>query len=78
MAKPKKQSEMVEVDNLRCPMTGVTIDQGEVPEERVRHYKGYKIGFCCPECPGEWDGLDEDEKDDRLEEVMETEEEEEE
>jgi hypothetical protein len=33
-------------------------------------YKGMKVGFCCPNCPPEWDKLTDAEKEAKLKEAM--------
>ena len=45
--------------NEMCPISGrpITVDAPTAT------YKGRKIGFCCGNCPGAWDGMSQDDKD---------------
>jgi soluble cytochrome b562 len=56
--------------NDRCPITGKAIDIMNRPKDCTRMYKGMKVGFCCPNCPPEWDKLTDAEKDAKLKAVM--------
>jgi hypothetical protein len=44
-------------NDLRCPIMGSPIQPDKVDEHLIRNYKGRRIAFCCPECPGQWDKL---------------------
>jgi YHS domain-containing protein len=52
--------------NMKCPISGMTIDPMNTPEKLTRMYKGKKIGFCSPACPAAWDKLSDMEKDAKL------------
>ena len=52
--------------NLRCPITGSKIMPEKVTPSLSRQFKGWKIAFCCPGCPGPWDRLSDAEKAHRL------------
>lgn len=56
--------------NERCPISGKTIDMMNRPKDCTRMYKGMKVGFCCPNCPPEWDKLNDAEKEAKLKEAM--------
>lgn len=56
--------------NCRCPITGKAIDGSHVPANQTRLYRGQIVGFCCPSCPHEWDLLDDDDREEKLEEVL--------
>lgn len=56
--------------NERCPITGKTIDTMNRPKDCTRMYKGMKVGFCCPNCPPEWDKLTDAEKEAKLKASM--------
>jgi hypothetical protein len=55
--------------NDQCPISGKKINRMNTPESLTRMHKGQKVGFCCPECPPQWDKLTEAEKDAKLQEV---------
>lgn len=65
--------DVSEIINTRCPITGNDIDPGELTSNCVRTHEGQLIGFCCPDCVLEWDELSQDEKNDRLSDIMEEE-----
>ena len=54
------------VINATCPIMGNPVNQANTPPELVRQYKGKRIGFCCAGCPGKWDQLPDDKKDELL------------
>jgi hypothetical protein len=56
--------------NAKCPISGKTIDMMNRPKDCTRIYKGMKVGFCCTNCPLEWDKLTDAEKDAKLKEAM--------
>lgn len=56
--------------NERCPISGKTIDMTNRPKDCTRIYKGMKVGFCCPNCPPEWDKLTDTEKEAKLKASM--------
>jgi hypothetical protein len=56
--------------NNRCPITLTPIDPNNVPDSKVRYYKGMKVGFCCGGHPEIWDKLSDAEKDAKLAAVM--------
>ena len=51
--------------NQNCPMTGDPVD----PNVDTVDYKGEAVGFCCDECPSEWNKLSDSEKQTKLDEV---------
>jgi hypothetical protein len=56
--------------NNKCPISGKEIDMMNRPKDCTRIYKGMKVGFCCTNCPLEWDKLTDTEKDAKLKAVM--------
>ncbi|MHC4295535.1 MAG: hypothetical protein ACYSTL_08105 [Planctomycetota bacterium] len=58
------------VVNRYCPITEKKFDPITVPDERIRAFKGQKVGFCCTECPPAWDKLTDEEKSDKLNAAM--------
>jgi uncharacterized protein (DUF305 family) len=56
--------------NERCPISGNTIDMMNTPKDCTRMYKGMKVGFCCPNCPPEWDKLTDAKKEAKLKASM--------
>ena len=66
-ARTKAQAKVV---NVRCPISGKKINRAKVPDSLIREYKGQKVGFCCPNCPPEWDKLTDAEKDAKLKAAM--------
>ena len=56
--------------NARCPISGKDIDMMNRPKDCTRVYKGTKVGFCCPNCPLEWDKLTDAEKEAKLKASM--------
>lgn len=52
--------------NVRCPIQGGQINPEKVPASLTREYKGQKVAFCCPGCPGVWDKLSDEQKDAKL------------
>ncbi len=56
--------------NTKCPISGKAIEMMDRPKDCTRMYKGMKVGFCCPNCPPEWDKLTDAEKDAKLKEAM--------
>jgi len=66
----KENIEKMPCANSKCPISGKPIDRMNRPQDCTRMYKGMKIGFCCPNCPPEWDKLTDAEKDAKLKNVM--------
>jgi hypothetical protein len=66
----KENIEKMPCANMKCPISGKPIDKMDRPQDCTRMYKGMKIGFCCPNCPPEWDKLTDAEKDAKLKECM--------
>ncbi|MGC9455837.1 MAG: hypothetical protein ACP5HU_13400 [Phycisphaerae bacterium] len=62
--------EEAAVVNDRCPIMGTPIDPQDVPEELTREYQGRKIGFCCGGCPRAWDRLSDEQKQDKLDNLL--------
>jgi hypothetical protein len=58
-------SKTVAVVNSKCPIMGSALDKN-VPEDLTRTFKGQKVGFCCDDCPPQWDKLFDAEKDAKL------------
>lgn len=56
--------------NVKCPMMGTKIDPTNVPASLIREFKGKKVAFCCPECPGAWDELSDEEKKSKLKSAL--------
>ena len=42
----------LEILNTHCPIMG-----GEIDGETFVHWKGNRLGFCCPPCIGMWEKL---------------------
>ena len=57
---------MVAFVNARCPIMGSPIDPANVPPSLTRTFKGQRVAFCCPVCPGQWDSLTDAEKEAKL------------
>ena len=55
--------------NVRCPITGGSIDPAKATEATIRDYKGQKVAFCCPMCPPKWDKMTDAQKDAALAKV---------
>jgi pectinesterase len=58
------------VVNNVCPIMGTKIDPAKVPDSLIRDYKGQKVGFCCSDCPKDWDSLSDAQKDAKLQAVL--------
>lgn len=58
--------------NSSCPFMGREIDPENVPASLTRYHNGRKIGFCCGGCPKQWDRLSDEQKDSKLQEMMDT------
>jgi len=56
--------------NARCPISGMSVDTGNVPPDRVRLFEGHKIAFSSPDCASRWDKLNDQEKLQRLNQVL--------
>jgi hypothetical protein len=59
-----------QVVNDVCPITGKKFEPYNLPDDRMREFKGSKVGFCCPNCPPTWDKLSDSEKQKKLDEAM--------
>ncbi len=55
--------------NLVCPMSGKLVAVGATGTTRA--YDGKTVGFCCPNCPAEWDKLPDADKKAKLDAAME-------
>ena len=55
--------------NLVCPMTGKVVAVGTAGATRT--FDGKVVGFCCTNCPAEWDKLSEADKKAKLSAAME-------
>lgn len=54
--------------NLVCPISGKLVAVGvEVP---TRNFEGKVVGFCCTNCPAQWDNLPDSEKKIKLSAAM--------
>jgi hypothetical protein len=60
----------VEYANAKCPIMGGAIDPAKVTADLSREWKGLKVAFCCPGCPGPWDKLTDAEKAVKLKPVL--------
>jgi hypothetical protein len=60
----------VEYANVKCPIMGNPIDPAKVTADLSRDWKGLKVAFCCPGCPGPWDKLTDAEKATKLKPVL--------
>ena len=60
----------VEYANFKCPIMGGAIDPAKVTADLSRDWKGLKVAFCCPACPGPWDKLTDAEKAAKLKPVL--------
>ena len=52
--------------NVRCPIMGGKLDPSNLPATLTRPFKGGKVGFCCGGCPGVWDKLSDEDKEQKL------------
>ena len=64
---PSASSGGVKVVNAWCPvMDEHPVGSGSTAfiarADSVRDYKGMKVGFCCEDCPSQWDAMPEAEK----------------
>jgi hypothetical protein len=68
----KKATPAAKVDyaNLKCPIMGGPIEAGKVTKDLTREWKGLKVAFCCPMCPGPWDKLTDAQKAAKLKPVL--------
>jgi hypothetical protein len=57
-----KEAAMVTVVNSVCPIMNTAIDRTQVPASLVVDFEGQKVGFCCGQCPSQWQRLSEDQK----------------
>lgn len=65
----------VRVVNAFCPvMEEHPVGTDKAPymalPENVRTYRGKKIGFCCDDCPAQWDAMTDADRDASLARVM--------
>ena len=60
----------VEYANFKCPIMGGAIEADKVTKDLTREWKGLKVAFCCPACPGPWDKLTDAEKAAKLKPVL--------
>jgi len=51
--------------NTTCPIMG-----GKVNPSLTRQFKGQTVGFCCGMCPGQWDKLNDQDKQAKLDKVL--------
>ena len=51
--------------NSVCPIMG-----GKVNPSLTRQFKGQTVGFCCGMCPGQWDKLNDQEKQAKIDKVL--------
>ena len=58
------------VVNPMCPIMGGKINSAEVPASLTRDFAGQRVGFCCADCPPEWDKLSDPEKTEKLAKAM--------
>ena len=56
--------------NTHCPIMGGKIDPDNIKPELTRQFKGQTIGFCCGMCPAKWDKLSDEQKQAKLDAVM--------
>lgn len=66
----KENMQQMPCCNAKCPISGKPIDRMNCPKELTCMYKDMKIGFCCSNCPPEWNKLTDAEKDAKLKESM--------
>ncbi len=66
----EKHTKMMKTCNTKCPMTGISIDPVNVPENQTCMYKGKKVGFCTAGCVAAWGKLSDAEKDAKLQNVV--------
>lgn len=59
-----------EYANFKCPIMGGAIEADKVTKDLTREWKGLKVAFCCPACPGPWDKLTDAEKAAKLKPVL--------
>lgn len=60
----------VEYANFKCPIMGGAIVAADVTKDLTREWKGLKVAFCCPACPGPWDKLTDAQKAAKLKPVL--------
>jgi len=52
--------------NTYCPIMGGKIDPAHVRPDSTRQFNGQTIAFCCGGCPAQWDKLDDQHKQAKL------------
>ena len=66
----QENMEQMPCANVKCPITGKSIERMNCPKEFTRMCEGKKVGFCCAGCPKAWDKLTDTEKNAKLKEAM--------
>ena len=56
--------------NSKCPMMGGPIDPSKVTAALTREFNGQTIAFCCNGCPGMWDRLTDEQKQEKVAKVL--------
>jgi hypothetical protein len=64
------KTEQLALVNSRCPMTGNAINANDISRDMTANFDGQTVGFCCAQCVSEWEQLSDEEKQDRLDDVM--------
>jgi hypothetical protein len=64
------KTEQLQLVNSRCPMTGNAINASDISRDMTANFQGQTVGFCSDECVSEWEQLSDEEKQDRLDDVM--------
>lgn len=64
------KTEQLALVNSRCPMTGNAINANDISSDMTVNFQGQNIGFCSAQCISEWEQLNDEEKQDRLDDVM--------
>lgn len=58
----KPAAAAVKVVNTSCPVMGEALDPAKVTEGLTRTFQEQKVGFCCKDCLGSWDKLNDADK----------------
>lgn len=64
-----EETQAKQAVNACCPMDEEEIDPADLSPEQTRTFKGQTVGFCCDECAKAWDDLEDDERQDKLDDV---------
>ncbi len=67
---PRKADGSITAVNAMCPAMPEHPVKKKLDESVVRMYKGKVVGFCCSDCPEQWDAMSEADRDKALAAAM--------